>query len=296
MLPQWFLVGAGRCGVQLARAIEASGLGVAGVETRSPRGRARVRRALPGVRTFGAGDALPPVHGVLVAVPDSAIPACAEQLAPRLHPATTVVLHTSGLLAADALAAIARSGPATGSLHPMVSFPTAVGPLVRLAGAVATVEGSAAAVREARRLALALGMRPVRLAAAVKPTYHAAAALAANLTHVLVVTARDLLTGVGFSRRGAAAALRPLVASAVEAALSARGMENLTGPLARGDDAAVLAHLAAVPGEVGAAYRAVADLAVAALANEHLLNEMRIRGLELALTGHARCGRFQPLT
>jgi predicted short-subunit dehydrogenase-like oxidoreductase (DUF2520 family) len=245
---------------------------------------------------FGAGDALPPVHGVLIAVPDSAIPTCAAQLAPRLHPATTVVLHTSGLLAADALAIITRSGPATGSLHPMVSFPTAVGPLVRLEGAIATVEGSAAAVREACRLATALGMRPVRIAAAAKPTYHAAAALAANLTHVLVATAKDLLIDVGFSQRGAAAALRPLVAGAVEAALSARGMENLTGPLARGDGAAVLAHLTAIPDGAAAAYRAVAALAVAALANERLLNEMRIRDLELALTGHARCGRFQPLT
>ena len=296
MLSQWFLVGAGRCGVQLARAIEASGLGVAGVETRSPRGRARVRKALPGVRAFGEGDALPPVRGVLVAVPDSAIPACAERLAPRLHPTTTAVLHTSGLLAADALVSVARRGPATGSFHPMVSFPTAAGPLVALGGVVAAVEGSKAAVSEARRLALALGMRPVRLTAAAKPRYHAAAALAANLTHVLVVTAADLLTGVGFSRRGAVEALRPLVASAVEAALSARAMENLTGPLARGDGAAVLAHLEALPEGAAAAYRAVAALAVAALANERLLNEMRIGDLELALTGHARCARFQPLT
>ena len=296
MLSQWFLVGAGRCGLQLARAIAAAGLEVAGVEARSPRGRARARRALPGVRTFGAAALLPPVHGVLVAVPDSAVAACAERLEPRLHPDTRVVLHTSGLLAADALAAVARSVPAVGSIHPLVSFPTAAGPLVRLGGAVAAVEGNAAAVREARALALALGMRPVRVAAAAKPSYHAAAALAANLTHVLVVTAKDLLSGAGFAPRGAAAALRPLVAGAMEAALDARGMENLTGPLGRGDGAAVMAHLAALPEGAAAAYRAVAALAVAALANERLLSEMRIRDLELALTGHARCARFQPLT
>ncbi|TAM56886.1 MAG: DUF2520 domain-containing protein [Acidobacteria bacterium] len=296
MLPQWFLVGAGRCGVQLARAIEASGLEVAGVEVRSPRGRARVRRALPGVRTFGAAASLPPVHGVLIAVPDSAIPACAARLAPRLHPATSVVLHTSGLLTADALAAIAAAGPTVGSFHPMASFPTATGPLVRLAGVVAAVEGRPAAVREARRLALALGMRPVRIAAAAKPSYHAAAALAANLTHALVATAKDVLTGVGFTRRGAAAALRPLVAGAVEAALSARGMERLTGPLGRGDAEAVLAHLAALPGGAAAAYRAVAAVAVAALSEEGLLPDTRIRDLKVALTGHRRCARFQPLT
>ncbi len=296
MLSQWFLVGAGRCGVQLARAIRTTGLALAGVEVRSARGRARVRRLLPGVPTFAAGAALPPAEGVLIAVPDSAIPGCAAELAPRLHVATRVVLHTSGLLSAAALAPVARGGPATGSLHPLTSFPSPGGPLVDLRGAVATVEGNPAAVRAARQLAVTLGMRPVQIAAAAKPAYHAAAALAANMTHVLVATAASTLGGIGFSRRAAAAALGPLVAGSTAAALSARGMENLTGPLARGDAEAVAAHLAALPAPAGDAYRAVAALALGALAAQHLLDETRVRELARALTGQIRYARFHPST
>ena len=296
MPSQWFLVGAGRCGVQLARAIRTAGLALVGVEVHSARGRARVRRALPGVRAVASGEPLPPADAILVAVPDSAIPGCAARLAPLLHASTTVVLHTSGLATAEALAPIARSGRSVGSLHPLVSFPSATGPLVNLRGAVATVEGNLAAVRAARQLAAALGMRPIRIAAAAKPAYHAAAALAANMTHVLVATAASTLREVGFSRRAAAAALGPLVAGSTAAALSARGMENVTGPLARGDAEAVAAHLAALPGPAGEAYRAVAALALGALAGQHLLDETRVRELERALTGQTRYARFHPST
>jgi predicted short-subunit dehydrogenase-like oxidoreductase (DUF2520 family) len=296
MLSQWFLVGAGRCGVQLARAMRAAGLALAGVEVRSASGRARVRRALPGVRVVTSGEPLPPAEAILVAVPDSAIPGCAARLAPLLHASTTVVLHTSGLAAAEALAPVARSGRSAGSLHPLASFSSATGPLVELHGAVATVEGDPAAVRAARQLAAALGMRPVRIAAAAKPAYHAAAALAANMTHALVATAAGALREVGFSHRDAAAALGPLVAGSVAAALSARGMENLTGPLARGDAEAVAAHLAALPAAAADAYRAVAALALGAVTAQHLLDETQVRELERALTGQTRYARFHPST
>ena len=93
---------------------------------------------------------------------------------------------------------------------------------------------------------------------------------------------------MGFSQRGAAAALRPLVTGSVEAALSARGIENLTGPLARGDAAAVLAHLAALPGGAadrlpGGGVRSPSQ----ALAEQGLISEKQAPELDLALTGQA---------
>ncbi len=284
MFSQWFLVGPGRCGVQLVRAMAAAGIRVAGIQARSGAGRSRAHRAAPGTPMFGPDDALPPAPGVLVAVPDSALGACAIALAPRLDPATTVVLHTSGLLPADVLRPLARKGRHLGSLHPLVSFPTATGAGVELRGAVAAVEGDAAAVREARALARALGMRPVSVAADAKPLYHAAAAVAANLTHTLVATSKALLVRAGFRKSGAAAALRPLVRGAVEAALAARGIENLTGPLARGDALAVRAHLDALPAAVAGAYRSAGAIAVDALEAQLLLSQSQLQELRRALT------------
>ena len=285
MIETWLLLGAGRCGLQLARAMRAAGLELAGVVAHSARSRRRARRALPDVALVPARGRLPRCGGVVVAVPDPAIADCAAALAPRLAPATRVALHTSGLMPASALAALAGAGCRIGSLHPLASFPSATGPAVPLGGVLAAVEGDAAAVREARALARRLGMRPVAVAAETKPLYHAAAALAANLTHVLAVTAVTQLERAGLERRTAAAGLRALIDGSVDAALAARGMEHLTGPLARGDVAAVRAHLAALPSDVASAYRAVARLALGALAAERILADAAVRTLRTALTG-----------
>lgn len=287
MLSQWFLVGAGRCGLQLARAMTTAGIEVVGVHVHSSRGRARLGRVLPGVAAFGSRDTLPPAAGILLAVPDMAISACAQGLAPRLHPATSLALHTSGLLPAAVLAPLDENGRHLGSFHPMVSFPTATGPAVPLSGVVAAVEGDHAAVLGAERLARALGMKPVRLPASAKPRYHAAAALAANMTHTLVVAARAQLLEAGFPRLLAARALRPLVTGSVEAALSARGFENLTGPIARGDATTVRTHLGVLPGRIATAYWAVASLAIASLAEQGLISEKQAQELSIALTSKA---------
>ncbi len=284
MLFQWFLVGPGRCGLQLARAMTSAGIRVAGIGVRSAAGRRRAQRALPGIPVFGEDDDAPPAEGVIIAVPDSSLRACADALAPRLSAATTVALHTSGLVPSVALRPLAREGRQVGSIHPLRSFPTATGPAVDLRGVTAAVEGEAAAVREAASLARALGMRPVAIAAEAKPLYHAAAAMAANLPHALVVAAKAALVRTGFSETRAAAALRPLVTGAVEAALAARGIENLTGPLARGDAWAVKVHLAALPAEAAEAYRAVGALTVDSLAAQGRLSESQLQDLRRALT------------
>ena len=148
----------------------------------------------------------------------------------------------------------------------------------------AAVEGEEEAMRCAGQLARALGMTPFRLSASSKPRYHAGAAIAGNMTHVLVGTGRALLIRAGVPRRLAAAALRPLVSGSVEAALSARALERLTGPVARGDARAVRADLQALPPRVRSVYRAVAALAIAEMKGDGLLSERQVRQLVTALT------------
>ncbi len=287
VMPAWVVVGAGRCGLQLARALAAAGLDLRAVVTRSRRGRNRARRALPGVSTAGLGRGFPACDGLLIAVPDGSLGECAATIAPRLHPDTRIALHTSGLLPGGALQPLADRGCAVGSFHPLLSFPSATGPRIDLEGAVAAIEGAPAAFRAARALARALGMRPRTVTAADRPRYHAAAATAANLAHALVVAAADELTGIGFSRREAAAALAPLVRGSLAAALAAQAWRGLTGPLPRGDVQTVAAHLAALPPEVAAAYRTVAALAVSRLRRAKLLDRGTAERLLAALTGNS---------
>ena len=290
---RWGIVGGGRCGLQLARALVAAGQCVVGVIYRSAHGRSRLRRWLPEVPAIGAGAALPAASVLLVAVPDDALRALGERLARHELGGIGVVLHTSGLHAGTILSPLQEHRIAVGSFHPLVAFSRAGGPPVSLRGALATVEGDEAAVRAGRRLARSLGMTARRIGAADKPGYHAAAVIAANLTHVLVVEALSLLESAGFARREAARALRPLVGDSIAAALAAGGLERLTGPLARGDAATVTAHLSVLDEPLAGAYRAVAALAVTRLqaARPALTAEKSALDSVLrALTVLPRCG------
>ena len=289
----WLVVGTGRCGLQLARTMAAAHLKLAGVVCRGDRGRARVRRTLPGVAAVAPAAELPAATAVLIAVPDDALGECAVALARRRPPGLRIALHTSGLHSAASLAPLGEHGVATGSFHPLATFAAAGGLLVPLAGALAAVEGQETAVRAGLRLARALGMVGRRLSADDKPRYHAAAAIAANLTHVLVVEARSLMQAAGFDRREASRALRPLIHAATAAALAARGIERLTGPIARGDGATVRAHLGVLDPRLAAAYRAVAALAVVRLraaASRDVVAKSALDSVLRSLTATDRCG------
>jgi len=283
-MASWLVIGAGRCGLQLARAMAAAGLDLAAIVAHSERSRRRVRRLLPGTPVAASGRPLPPSSHCLVAVPDAELAAVAAELAGSLAPGTRVALHTSGLHPGAILTPLRGRARALGSFHPLLSFPTAGGAAVATAGAVAGIEGDPPALGAARALARALGMTPVQLTAAGKPRYHAAAVMAANLTHALVVEAREELLAIGLARPVVGAALAALVSSALGAALAAHGWEKLTGPLPRGDVASVEAHLAALPAATAAAYRAVAALAVGRLRDAAALDETTAARLFVALT------------
>lgn len=257
----YVVVGAGRCGLGLAQALRLARLPLLAVVSRSAASRRRARHHLPGASVVPLQSPLPQGTCYLLAVADDALQDTGAALA-SLLPVTLprVMLHTSGLHPAAVLAPLADLGVALGSLHPLVAFPSPPAPAPDLTGVWAIIEGDPAAQRAAARLARRLGMKPHRLAAAHKPLYHAAAASAANLTHVLIVAAKELLLECGFSHRQASAALRPLVLGSSAAALGARGFERLTGAIARGDAEAVAAHLHALPPELAATYRALAQL------------------------------------
>ena len=208
------IVGAGRVGTALAGALRAAGIAVEG-----PLGRDEPVRA-PGP--------------VLLCVPDGQIASAAEALGgPRL------VGHTSGATTLDFLLA---AGHEAFSLHPLMTVPRGAGP-EQLAGAPAAVAGSTPrALRTARALAGAAGMRPIEIADEDRAAYHAAASVAANLLVALEDGAERLMASAGAGRD----ALVPLVRAAVEAWAAQGGERALTGPIARGDDDTVARQRAAV--------------------------------------------------
>jgi len=205
------VVGRGRLGTALVPALRAAGLTVAG--------------------PLGRDEAPPPGAVALLCVPDGAIAAAAARLAPG-----TLAGHCSGALGLGVLAPHEAFG-----LHPLTTV-TRDRP-ARFAGAGAAVAGSTPrALAVATELAARLGLRPVRVAEADRPAYHAAASLAANFLVTLEGAAERLAATAGVERP----LLVPLVRAAVEDWAELGASRALTGPIARGDEATVARQRRAV--------------------------------------------------
>ena len=255
------IVGAGRAGLGLGLALARTGHTV--------RLYARHLRPVPAPLTLTTGDLpawLSQVDVIVLAVPDAAIAAVACGLAAaRLVHSSQTVLHLSGALGRDALSALGPSGAALGSLHPLQSLSDPATAPQRLSGAVAAVEGDERAVVVATALARGMGMEPVPVAAADKPTYHAAAVFAANFLVTLAATSQRLFVRAGLPPDGATRAVAALMQGTLDN-VHAKGPKPgaaLTGPVARGDVDTIRKHLAALAGADAALYRALSRAALA---------------------------------
>ena len=211
------IVGAGRVGTALARA-----LGDAGVEVEGPVGR---------------GERPARCDAIVLCVPDAEIEAAAEVMTA----AAPLVGHTSG---ATPLTALAHAGVPAFGLHPLQSF---AHPGVRFEGAGAAVAGTTPeALAFATDLAERLGMRPFEIDDEGRAAYHAAASVASNFLVTLTAAAAAIASGAGLDRAEARELLMPLVRQTVENVARLGPEAALTGPVARGDQATVAAQRAAV--------------------------------------------------
>jgi predicted short-subunit dehydrogenase-like oxidoreductase (DUF2520 family) len=214
------IVGPGRVGRALARAVRDAGHDVAG-----PFGRDELT---PGP---------PLIDAVLLSVPDAEIATAAAAAAGTAR----FMGHTSG---ATPLTALDAAGAEAFGLHPLQ---TIAGPETDLRDCGCAIGGTTAAARElARRIALDLGMEPVEIADEDRAAYHAAASIASNFLVTLEAAAESVATGAGIDGGDARRLLGPLVRTTVENWLALGPALALTGPVARGDRRTVLAQRAAV--------------------------------------------------
>lgn len=213
------LVGRGRLGTAMARALSSAGYAVDG-----PVGR----------------DTVPTGELILLCVPDAAIPAAAAVVAA----AAPLVGHTSGATPLAALAPAARAGAEIFSLHPLGTFAGGPPRLQGLPCAVAASSPSAAASVEI--LARRVGMRPFALAEDSRPAYHAAASIASNFVVCLLAAAEEMAAAAGIEQPRARTLFAPLVRQSVDNWLARGALEALTGPVARGDEQTVVGQRIAV--------------------------------------------------
>lgn len=248
---------------------------------------ARSPRPLPPPLRLAADwrDAIARSAVVLVATGDDAIGGAARELAAlgTVRP-EHAVLHLSGLLDRGALAPLEPSGAALGSFHPLQSVADPATAAERLAGAYAALEGDDRALAAGERLALALGMHPVRLAPDAKVLYHAGAVIAGNYPLALAGVAERVAREAGVPPDVAARMYLPLLAGAAANAALLGPARALTGPVRRGDAATIRLHLAALEPADRELYRMLGRAALA-LAREAGLDPAAARAVERALAG-----------
>jgi predicted short-subunit dehydrogenase-like oxidoreductase (DUF2520 family) len=290
------IVGAGRVGRALGQRLRETGWHITVVAARSEGSAKRGARFIGGGRpATGIPATLAAASTILLTVPDDAIARVAEELAQNAgeNLRGKVVLHTSGALNAAVLEPLRCWGAALGSMHPLQSFNGVTVP--PLEGRVFAIEGDAAAVRTARKIARSLGGTPVGISAAKKPLYHAAGAFAAGLSLAMEEAGVQIMMAAGLKRREAQCALLSLTRQVLEHYEKLGPQKAWTGPLTRGDFGVVATHeraLRELQPEFLDAYLAVSRLAARVLAHDPaaLLGELDAVSGNVTLTAKAKGG------
>jgi len=238
------IVGAGRVGTALGIAFSRAGWPIGAVASRDAGRRERFQQQVPGAKAFAEANAvLDAVEIVVLAVPDDAVARVAGDL--RLY-AGQALVHTSGLLGAEALEPAMAAGTQAGGFHPLVAFADLERALAALPGATIAIEGDDQLAALLAELAESIGGVPVRLAPGSKRAYHAAAVLAAGGVVALLDTIRELAEPVGLDEAGALAIYLPLLEQTVGNVRALGIAAALTGPAVRGDAGTIRAHRAAM--------------------------------------------------
>lgn len=226
-MPTVRVIGPGRAGSSLARALVAAGWTV----------EAPLRRGddLRGA----AGD----VDLVVIATPDAAVAEVASAIEPVEE---TVVAHLAGSLGLDVLTPHVRRA----AVHPLRSLPTGD---TDLNGAWFAVAGDPMG----KQVVDALGGQLVPVADGDRAAYHAAACIASNHLVALLGQVERVAGTVGVPLEAYFDLVRQTVDNV--AALGPAGA--LTGPVRRGDAATISRHLAAIDPVERPAYRELSALA-----------------------------------
>jgi predicted short-subunit dehydrogenase-like oxidoreductase (DUF2520 family) len=255
------VVGAGRVGSALGRALGIAGHKVVAAAGVSDATRERVRDRLPGVPLLPVPEVVDAADLVLFTVPDDVLPSLISGIvATGITVRGKLIAHTSGRFGAAVLHPATRAGALPLALHPVMTFTGRPDDVDRLAGISFGVTSPEPLRPVAEALVVEMGAEPVWIPEERRALYHAALAGGANHLVTLVVESMDLLGRAGVENPSRM--LGPLLGAALDNALRL-GLNGLTGPVARGDAGTVADHIAElgrVSPEARGAYVALARL------------------------------------
>ncbi len=268
------VIGAGNWGSSLAGGVVAAGIPLVEVVVRKPQPRKPTQRRIGslagGLATVVFEHAALDAEVLWICVPDGEIASVAAEIAARRPDLRgQIIVHSSGALTVEVLAAARLAGAEVGGIAPAFSFPTRepVG-LVGVRFAVeAAAESGTALWRRLAALARKLGGKPFRIASERKVLYHAAATMASPLLVSALQAAVATAGLAGLSSAEAKAVVEVLAATTLRNYFERGAARSFSGAFARGDAGTVELHLRALEAHpmLHSVYRELARHAVEAL-------------------------------
>lgn len=254
------IISAGRVGTALGVALERADHVVAACSAISNASLRRAEQRLPDSPVLPVHDVAGRAELLLLAVPDAELAGLVSGLAVTgaVRPGT-IVVHTSGAHGITLLNPLTEQGCIPLAIHPAMTFTGADEDIARLSEACFGITAAdEVGYAVAQSLVLEIGGEPFRVREDARALYHAALAHAGNHVTTVVLDAVEALRAalkgqellgqelVGDGPGGLAErVIGPLARASLENALR-RGQSALTGPVARGDAAAIRRHLDAL--------------------------------------------------
>lgn len=221
------VVGAGRVGPVLARALAGAGHAITGISAISAESRERADAMLPGVPVLEVAEVVRRSELVLFAIPGDELPGLIAGLtATGAWQPGQLVIHTAPEFGYGVFAPAMAAGVIPLALHPALTFTGTSLDLTRLAGASIAVTAPAPVLPIGLALAVEMGAEPIAIAEADRPAYADAVGAAGDLVGAVVRQGLDALREIRVEHP--ALLLGGLVRAALEEALATgSGSEGL---------------------------------------------------------------------
>jgi len=261
--PTIAIIGPGRAGSALGRALHGAGYSIAAIGGRNPDNVRNLAEELGARACQSPATTIDVADLTLVAVPDDVIlPLATDMVESLCSAAGHAVVHLSGAQGRSALRPLAQQGSLrTGVFHPLQTFRRGPEAVQNVAGTYFGIDADQPLRDQLTQLARDLKGHPFDLTGVNLALYHAAAVFAANYPITLLAEAITLAAEAGLDAETARQGLTTLLAGAVNNLRDLPPADAITGPALRGDEGTIKRHLEALKGdsELQRLYQLLAD-------------------------------------
>ena len=261
--PTIAIIGPGRAGSALGRALHQAGYTIAAIGGRNPDNVRNLAAELGAKACQSPATTIDLADLTILAVPDDVIlPLATDMVDSLCSAAGKAAVHLSGAQDRTALRPLAQQASLrTGVFHPLQTFRRGPEAVQNVAGTYFGIDADAPLRDQLTQLARDLQGHPFDLTTVDRALYHAAAVFAANYPITLLAEAIALAAEAGLDGETARRGMTTLLAGAVNNLRDLPPADAITGPASRGDQGTIDRHLEALKNdpELQRLYKLLAD-------------------------------------